>query len=73
MASPFEDEISLFRILVNNEGQHSLWPSSIEIPAGWVTVHGPTAKAACLEFVESNWTDLRPLGLIKAMAPSSCA
>jgi MbtH protein len=64
--NPFDDPNGSFFVLVNDEGQHSLWPSFAEIPAGWTTVFGPDAKDACLAYVEANWTDLRPLSLIKA-------
>ena len=43
MANPFEDEDGEFLVLVNDEGQHSLWPSFREVPAGWYPV-GPKGK-----------------------------
>ena len=53
----------LFKVLVNSEGQHSLWPAGKEIPEGWSCI-GPLApKANCLAFVEANWTDMRPRSL----------
>lgn len=64
--NPFDDPNGSFSVLVNDEGQHSLWPSFAELPAGWTTVFGPDAKDACLAYVEANWTDLRPLSLIEA-------
>lgn len=66
--NPFDDEDGRFFVLVNDEEQHSLWPAFAEIPAGWRTVFGADAKAKCLEYVEQNWTDLRPLSLREAMA-----
>lgn len=71
MANPFDDENSLFYVLINAEGQHSLWPASIEIPAGWKVAHGPANKTKCVAFVEVNWTDLRPLSLVKEMAQAA--
>ena len=63
MTNPFEDESGVFHVLVNEEGQHSLWPSFREIPAGWTIVHKSASRAACLEFIEQNWTDmLQPAG-----------
>ncbi|HLO77640.1 MAG TPA: MbtH family NRPS accessory protein [Magnetospirillum sp.] len=56
-----------FKILVNHEEQYSLWPEDLEIPAGWTQV-GPTGeRQACLDYIESVWTDMRPLSLRKAM------
>ncbi|NBH02662.1 MbtH family NRPS accessory protein [Amycolatopsis sp. SID8362] len=67
MSNPFEDENGTFLVLVNAENQHSLWPSTVDVPAGWRTVHGEDTRAACLEYVEQNWTDLRPASLVAAM------
>ena len=33
MTNPFEDENGVYHVLVNDEGQHSLWPSFIDGPA----------------------------------------
>ncbi|MCX4524116.1 MULTISPECIES: MbtH family protein [unclassified Streptomyces] len=62
--NPFEDPQGSFLVLVNEEGQHSLWPSFAEVPAGWRTVFGADTREACLAHVEANWTDLRPKSLI---------
>jgi MbtH protein len=67
MTNPFEDEKGIFHVLINDEGQHSLWPSFIEVPAGWTIIHKSDSRAACLEFVDRNWTDMRPNSLIKRM------
>ncbi|GAA0566807.1 MbtH family protein [Actinomadura livida] len=65
--NPFEDPEGRFHVLVNDEGQHSLWPSFADVPAGWRSVFGEDTRAACLEYVERNWTDLRPRSLAEAM------
>ncbi|MBB5872724.1 MbtH protein [Allocatelliglobosispora scoriae] len=66
MANPFDNEDGLFTVLVNAENQHSLWPVGIAVPAGWTVVHETDTRAACLEYVEAHWTDLRPASLIAA-------
>ena len=67
MTNPFEDENGVYHVLVNDEGQHSLWPTFIEVPAGWTIVHKADSRAACLEFINRNWTDMRPNSLIRRM------
>ncbi len=67
MTNPFEDENGVFHVLINEEGQHSLWPSFKEVPLGWTIAHKSDTRAACLEFVEQNWTDMRPNSLIERM------
>ncbi|MFE2533819.1 MbtH family protein [Streptomyces sp. NPDC059371] len=66
--NPFDDADGRFYVVVNDEEQHSLWPVFAEVPAGWRVVFGEAAKAECLEYVEQNWTDLRPKSLQEAMA-----
>jgi MbtH protein len=68
MSNPFEDDAEIYVVLVNAEGQHSLWPSLIAVPAGWDAVHGPADRADCVAYVNANWTDLRPASLVRAMS-----
>ncbi|MEG8279868.1 MbtH family protein [Streptomyces sp. AHA2] len=64
MTNPFDDAEGTFHVVVNAEGQHALWPAFADVPAGWDAVWGPGPRAAALEYVETNWTDIRPLSLI---------
>jgi MbtH protein len=66
--NPFEDNDGSYLVLVNDEGQHSLWPSFVEVPAGWSTTFGPDARQACLDHIEAHWTDLRPRSLVDFMS-----
>ncbi|QFZ20859.1 MbtH family protein [Saccharothrix syringae] len=66
--NPFDDENGRFSVLVNEEGQHSLWPASIPVPPGWSVAFGEDGRAACLDYVERNWVDMRPRSLQAAMA-----
>ncbi len=70
-SNPFEDEQGVYHVLINDEGQHSLWPSFIEVPSGWRIIHQADTRAACLEFINENWVDMRPNSLIEAMKASS--
>ncbi|GAA3015708.1 MbtH family protein [Streptosporangium longisporum] len=63
MSNPFEDENGRYLVLANAEGQHSLWPVSVEVPGGWDVVHGEDGRQGCLAFVNATWTDMRPRGL----------
>jgi uncharacterized protein YbdZ (MbtH family) len=66
MANPFDREDGTFLVLANIENQHSLWPAEIGVPEGWHIVHDTDTRAACLDYVETHWTDLRPASLIAA-------
>lgn len=71
--NPFDNEDGEFFVLVNEEDQHSLWPSFAEVPTGWRAVLGPESRARCLEYVTANWTDMRPKSLREAMAADALA
>jgi len=71
--NPFEDENGTYHVLVNDEGQHSLWPTFIEVPQGWSIVHQSDSRAACLDYINKNWTDLRPKSLIESMNAAATA
>ena len=60
MANPFESETEEFRVLVNAEGQYSLWPSFRELPRGWIATGCSGARQVCLEWIDAHWTDMRP-------------
>jgi MbtH protein len=67
VTNPFEDENASYHVLVNDEGQHSLWPTFKEVPNGWTIVHQSDSRAACLEYINKHWTDMRPASLIRRM------
>jgi MbtH protein len=67
MTNPFDDPDGTFHVLVNDEGQHSLWPSFAEVPAGWTAVLRDETRQACLDHIERHWTDMRPRSLVEAM------
>jgi MbtH protein len=69
MTNPFENPDGVYLVLVNDENQHSLWPEFAEVPAGWQVVHGPGSRQSCLDYVERNWTDMRPKSLIEDLPP----
>jgi MbtH protein len=67
MTNPFEDEEAEYLVLVNEEGQYSLWPAVLDIPLGW-TATGPRGlRKVCLAWIDENWTDMRPLSLVRQM------
>jgi MbtH protein len=68
MTNPFEDPDGRYVVLVNAEEQHSLWPSFVDVPAGWTVVFGEESRDACIDYVERTWTDLRPRNLREQMA-----
>ena len=67
MTNPFDDETLTFRVVVNDEDQHAIWPDFKEIPKGWHEAGCRGSRADCMAFIEDNWTDMRPASLRRAM------
>ena len=66
VTNPFEDPDADYVVLVNDEGQHSLWPVFADVPEGWRVVFGKAGREKCLAFIEQSWRDMRPKSLIEA-------
>jgi len=64
----FDDPAGTFVVLVNDEGQHSLWPARLGQPSGWRVVRGAGSRQHCQEYIESAWSDLRPASARRAAA-----
>jgi MbtH protein len=56
MNSPFDDQESLYFTLVNTNGQYSIWPFFLDVPAGWNVVAGPMLRADTLARIDVEWT-----------------
>jgi MbtH protein len=67
MANPFDDPDASYLVLINDEGQYSLWPVFSEVPAGWTVAHPEDSRQNCLDHIERHWTDMRPLSLVRQM------
>jgi MbtH protein len=65
-----QDRIETYVVLVNDEEQHSLWPSHKNAPTGWHNTGVYGTKAECLEYVEKVWVDITPLSVRKRLANS---
>jgi MbtH protein len=68
VTNPFEDPNGTYHVLINDEGQYSLWPAFVNVPAGWHTVLSDTDRDTALRYINDNWTDMRPKSLIEAMS-----
>jgi MbtH protein len=55
-------------VVVNDEGQYSIWPGYKTIPNGWKADGKRGLKAECLAYIDEVWTDMRPISLRRALA-----
>jgi MbtH protein len=63
MNSEAEEDTTIYRVVVNHEGQYSIWPAGREIPPGWLDAGVSGSKAECLAYIQEVWTDMRPRSL----------
>ncbi|MCZ4059433.1 MbtH family protein [Pantoea sp. LMR881] len=59
--NPFDDPQQDCHVLQNDQQQYSLWPAFNALPVGWRSVFGPQPQAACLNWLNENWHDIRPV------------
>jgi MbtH protein len=62
-----QEDAVIYKVIVNDEEQYSIWPADRTNPAGWKDVGQSGTKEECLAFIKSVWTDMRPLSLRKKM------
>lgn len=49
-----------YRVVVNDEGQYSIWPVGRELPNGWSGVDHQGTEESCVRYIDEVWTDMRP-------------
>lgn len=59
---------TLYKVVVNDEEQYSIWAADLPIPPGWHEVGVSGFKDECLAYIGETWKDMRPLSLRKKMA-----
>ncbi len=69
MASQYseEEDKTIYKAVVNEEEQYSIWPEYRENPRGWRDAGKVGLKVECLAYIKEVWTDMRPLSLRKKM------
>ena len=66
-----EDDAREYKVVVNREGQYSLWLAHRENPCGWHDAGQKGTKRQCLDYINAVWVDMRPLSLRTHMRASS--
>lgn len=66
-----KEDSTVYKVVVNDEEQYSIWPADREIPLGWRDAGKSGSKPECLEYIKEVWTDMRPLSLRKKMDEST--
>ncbi|MFI9630703.1 MbtH family protein [Streptomyces sp. NPDC052042] len=58
---------SVYRVVLNDEEQYSIWQAERELPAGWRAEGTEGSKQECLDHIGRVWTDMRPASLRRRM------
>jgi len=56
-------DADVFDVVLNDEEQYSIWPGDQPAPDGWRTAGFRGPKDECLAYIETHWTDMRPLSV----------
>jgi len=57
------DDHGQFEVVINDQGQYSLWPAGKAMAIGWKAVGQCGERQACLDYINQHWTDMRPRSL----------
>jgi MbtH protein len=57
---PDETEEKVYKVVVNDEKQHSIWPADRENTEGWSDVGKTGTQDECQAYVNDAWADAIP-------------
>lgn len=67
MNKDYQEDNTIYKVVLNHEEQYSIWPAERENALGWRDGGKKGTKAECLAYIKEVWTDMRPLSLRKKM------
>jgi MbtH protein len=71
MSSNDQEDTRIYKVVINDEEQYSIWPENRENPIGWRDAGKSGLKDECLNYIKEVWTDMRPLSLRRQMEANS--
>jgi MbtH protein len=57
-----------YKVVVNDEEQHSIFPAGRETPAGWRETGVAGSEEECLDHIRVVWPDITPLSVRRSLA-----
>jgi MbtH protein len=63
-----KEDTTTYKVVVNHEGQYSIWPAEKQNPPGWADIGKTGHKTECLVYINEAWTDMKPLSLRAKMS-----
>jgi MbtH protein len=58
-----QEDLTIYKVVVNHEEQYSIYPVERPNPLGWNDAGKTGSKSECLDHIKEVWTDMRPLSL----------
>jgi MbtH protein len=58
---------ALYKVVVNQQGQYSIYLKYKELPVGWEECGYEGQKKQCLSYIGSVWVDMRPVSVRNQM------
>jgi len=52
-----------FDVVINAQGQYSLWPTDKPMASGWSAAGMRGERQVCLDYITEHWIDMRPRSL----------
>lgn len=66
-----QEDLTIYKVVVNHEEQYSIYPAERANPLGWNDAGKEGLKSECLAHIKEVWTDMRPLSLRLRMMDES--
>lgn len=57
-----------FDVVINEQGQYSLWPEGKPMAIGWSEAGQSGERQVCLDYIAEHWTDMRPRSLRESLS-----
>ena len=73
MSNESQEDMTVYKVVVNHEEQYSIWPAHRPNPLGWNDAGKSGLKQECLEYIKEVWTDMRPRSLREKMDKAASA
>jgi MbtH protein len=73
MSTEEREDTRTYKVVINDEEQYSIWPTTRENPLGWYDAGKEGTKEECLAHINEVWVDMRPLSLRRHMEQAASA
>lgn len=60
MQNHLETDTTVYKVIISQEDQYSIWPAYKEEPQGWTTTGKQGSQEECLAHIQEVWSDMRP-------------